>query len=334
MAVKCLNNNRSPGTDGIPAELYKHGGTKLLQYIHSIVTDAWERESLPAEWEEGIICPIYKKGGCLRCGVMLLNTVYKMFSKILSERLRPKIEAILGWYQTGFQEGKSTIDQIHALRQILERMKEQNITAFYLFVDFKSAFDSVIREQLHATMSEMGIPMKLVKLTRAALKRVRSRVKIQDITLETSETKRGLRQGDSLSCCRFNLALEKVIRDAKLDIRGNIYRRTVQILAYADDLVIVGRTIQAMKKSFMVLETSVRKMGLAANEEKTKFIEVGRKITTVAYFTVGNYKFEKVHKFRYLGSLVTDKNDISIEIKNRTGVGNKCYYGLRKHLGS
>jgi sorting nexin-29 len=124
--------------DGIPAELNKHGGTKLLQHIHSIVTDAWERESLPAEWE-GVICPIYKKRDCLRCenyrGITLLNTVYKIFSKILSERLRPKIEVILGWYQTGFQEGKGTIDQIHTLRQILVRMKEKNITALYLFVD-------------------------------------------------------------------------------------------------------------------------------------------------------------------------------------------------------
>jgi hypothetical protein len=40
MAVKSLNNNRSPGMDGIPAELYKHDGTKLLQHINSIVTDA------------------------------------------------------------------------------------------------------------------------------------------------------------------------------------------------------------------------------------------------------------------------------------------------------
>jgi hypothetical protein len=49
MAVKRLNNNRFPGMDGIPAELYKHGCTKLIQHIHSIVTDAWERELLPAE---------------------------------------------------------------------------------------------------------------------------------------------------------------------------------------------------------------------------------------------------------------------------------------------
>jgi hypothetical protein len=39
-------------------------------------------------------------------------------------------------------------------------------------------------------------------------------------------------------------------------------------MAYVDSLVIVGRTIQAMKETFMALETSPRKMGLAVNEEK------------------------------------------------------------------
>jgi hypothetical protein len=85
MAVKSLNNHGSPGMDGIPAKLYKHGGNKLLQHIHSIVTDAWERELLPAEWEEGSICPIYKKGYCLRCEnyrrVTLLNTAIRYCSK-------------------------------------------------------------------------------------------------------------------------------------------------------------------------------------------------------------------------------------------------------------
>jgi hypothetical protein len=63
-------------------------------------------------------------------------------------------------------------------------------------------------------------------------------------------------------------------------------------------------------------------------------MEVGKKLRAAANFPVGNYKFEKVHMFKYLGSLVTDKNDVSVEIKNRIGLGNKCYYGLRKHLGS
>jgi hypothetical protein len=63
-------------------------------------------------------------------------------------------------------------------------------------------------------------------------------------------------------------------------------------------------------------------------------MEVGKKPTTVAHFTFGNYKFGEVHMFKYLGFLITDKNNISLEIKNRTGLGNKCYYGLKKHLGS
>jgi hypothetical protein len=53
-----------------------------------------------------------------------------------------------------------------------------------------------------------------------------------------------------------------------------------------------------MKEAFTALETSARKMTLAVNEEKIKFMEVGKKLTTVAHFTVGNYKFEKVHMFK------------------------------------
>jgi hypothetical protein len=99
MAVESLNNNRS-GVNGIPAEFYNHGAIRLLQHIHGTVMDACERELIPAEWEEGIMRPINKKGDHLRCenyiGIALLNTVYKIFSKILNERLRPKIEAVLG----------------------------------------------------------------------------------------------------------------------------------------------------------------------------------------------------------------------------------------------
>jgi hypothetical protein len=54
-------------------------------------------------------------------------------------------------------------------------------------------------------------------------------VKIQGITSETSEAKRGLRQGESLTRYLFNLALERVIRDAKLDVRGNILQRRYKL---------------------------------------------------------------------------------------------------------
>jgi hypothetical protein len=38
--------------------------------------------------------------------------------------------------------------------------------------------------------------------------------------------------------------------------------------------------------------------------------------------------FEEVTTFKYLGSLITKKNEIGEEIKTRIAAGNRCYYGL------
>ena len=48
-------------------------------------------------------------------------------------------------------------------------------------------------------------------------------------------TQKGLRQGDSLACLLFNLALEKVVRNAGMQTSGTIFYKSVQLLAYADD---------------------------------------------------------------------------------------------------
>jgi hypothetical protein len=45
---------------------------------------------------------------------------YKVFAKILYDRLLPNENAAVQHYQAGFQSGKSTTDQLFALRQILE----------------------------------------------------------------------------------------------------------------------------------------------------------------------------------------------------------------------
>ena len=49
-------------------------------------------------------------------------------------------------------------------------------------------------------------------------------------------------KGGALACLLFNIALEKVIRDAAVNIRGTIFYKNVKILAYSDDIDIIGRT--------------------------------------------------------------------------------------------
>jgi sorting nexin-29 len=78
-------------------------------------------------------------------------------------------------------------------------------------------------------------------------------------------TRKGLRQGDALSCMIFNIALEKTVRVAGLDIRGTMLYKSVQIFAYVYDIVIIARHEIAMKEAFVQLETAAKQMGLMIN---------------------------------------------------------------------
>ena len=131
---------------------------------------------------------------------------------------------MLGNYQSGFRPGKSTINQIHTLRQILEKTKEYNVDTYHLFVDFEAAYDSIDRRKLIEAMEEFGIPPKLISLTKATLSSVKCQVRLQNGQSSSFKTTKGLRQGDALACMLFNFALEKAVRDAYIDTSGTIYR--------------------------------------------------------------------------------------------------------------
>ena len=46
-AVKQMKCNNASGDDGIPAEVYKHGGTALVRHLHRLVLKIWKNEEVP-----------------------------------------------------------------------------------------------------------------------------------------------------------------------------------------------------------------------------------------------------------------------------------------------
>jgi hypothetical protein len=124
------------------------------------------------------------------------------------------------------------------------------------------------REQFYNAMSKFNIPNKLIRLTRMTVENTNSQIRIQSDLSDPITTKKGLRQGDSLACLLFNLALEMVVRKAGIQTNRTIFYKLVQILAYADDINIVAKTRKALQEAFLSLERAAREMGLRINEEK------------------------------------------------------------------
>lgn len=55
------------GSDGIPTEVLKHSGPKLICHIHSLLGKIWDREIIPAELRDAPIGTIIKKGDKVDC---------------------------------------------------------------------------------------------------------------------------------------------------------------------------------------------------------------------------------------------------------------------------
>ncbi|XP_039450571.2 uncharacterized protein LOC120429605 [Culex pipiens pallens] len=205
-AVKELKNAKSAGKDGLSAELFKHGSARMIEILHQIVQRIWCEEQLPTDWLDGLITPIYKKGQRLDCpnyrGITILNSAYKVLSRILWSKLRPLTETFVGEYQCGFRAGRSTTDQMFTLRQILDKFREYNLQTHHLFIDFKAAYDSVKTLENYAR----------TRLIRATLDGAKLSVRIANETSEAFVTLDGLKQGDALSNLLFIIALEGAAR--------------------------------------------------------------------------------------------------------------------------
>ena len=98
----------------------------------------------------------------------------------------------------------------------------------------------------------------------------KGKVAIQGELADEFDIGKGVRQGGALSTILFNIVLERVIRKIEINPGGTIYNRMVQIMAYADDDVLIGRSVQDLQVSFEQLEQEGRKVGLRVNTKKTR----------------------------------------------------------------
>jgi hypothetical protein len=152
------------------------------------------------------------------------------------------------------------------------------------------------------------------------------------------ETRQGLKQGYVLSTLLFNVVLEVIVRRANLQTTGTIYNKETQLLAYAENIDIVGRSQSAVRDADLALEGEASKVGLKINERKTKYMIAARNDRTIRdvgqSVAIGDKHFAVVKKFVYLGSLMTPTNDVSLEIQRRIQYANRCFFGLRKHASA
>jgi hypothetical protein len=111
---------------------------------------------------------------------------------------------------------------------------------------------------------------------------------------------------------------------------------THHVLAYADDVNLLGDNTETIKKETETLTNASTEVGLEVRVQKTKNILLFRhqNVGQSRDIKIANRSFEHVSQFKYLGTTVTNQNLIQEEIKRRLNYGNACYHSVQDLLSS
>jgi len=114
----------------------------------------------------------------------------------------------------------------------------------------------------------------------------------------------------------FNFALEYAIWRVQVNQDGLKLNGTHQLLAYADDVNVMGGSIHTLKENAEVLVTATREIGLEVNADKTQYMVMSRDQNAGQIHSVrtDNSTFERVEEFKHLGTTLTNQNSIAEEI--------------------
>ena len=141
IGIRVLNNGKAPGLDDIQTELIKQFGPKARDWLLRFFNNCTETKKIPKIWRQAKVVAQLKPGKDPSVAksfrpISLLCHTYKLFERLILNRIAEHVYAKLIPEQAGFRPGKSCTSQLLNLTEHIEDGYEKRLITGAVFVDF------------------------------------------------------------------------------------------------------------------------------------------------------------------------------------------------------
>jgi len=158
------------------------------------------------------MCPLFKKKDptdiCNYRPITLMNTDYKMLTKVLVLQLLNHTSQLVHPDQVGFIPGCSIFDHIRLAKVILNYAEVTEENGAIVVLDQEKAYDKIRHDYLWKTLEAFCLPQPFICTIQALYNNAHTKIAINGVFSRTFKVMRGVQQGDPLSCPLFDLAIE------------------------------------------------------------------------------------------------------------------------------
>ena len=297
-ALHLSKNGSATGVDGCPYELWKtlhlrynaacqmnKTGFNITKVLTEVFNDIQIHDVDPnTPFALGWMCPIYKKKDPTEISnyrpITLMNTDYKILTKVLALQLTQPIYTLVHEDQVGFITQQSIFNHIRLARAIITYAEVMEEDGVIIALDQEKAYDKIRHDYLWKTLEVFHIPPTFIKTVKSLYQHAHTKVAINGVFSDPFHVTRGVRQGDPLSCPLFDLAIEPLAcmlrSDANLQgipIPG--LPRNVLVTMFADDTTLFLSKYDRFDDVQITLDKWCRTSGVKFNIEKTEIIPIG-----------------------------------------------------------
>ena len=241
--------------------------------------------------------------------ITLLNTDFKLFSKVLANRIKEILPDIFVTGQTCGVQGKTIFHNLGAVKSALSFYeKNPHLQGALIGIDLKRAFDSISHKYLFNCLKHIGIPSMLIDTLHNIYQSSFSQVNINGFMTPRFHIQRGVRQGCPLSMHLFTLVMETLVRAVNRAVSGlKVQNVTLVCRAYADDIFILLSNPIQFDPLLSAFETFQAACGTSINWSKSSYLPLGTWVTPLPPLT-------QVSQIKILGIQFHQKMCTSVQI--------------------